>query len=179
MRPLSKNDVEAELSYAYLHAVAAKAGIACRAADRHEDNKGIDAQLIANGQWPGATLEEVTLRIQLKATKKQPTDSGTHLSYWLKELKRFDDLRSETISVPRILVVLFLPEDPASWLGHSETELALRRCAYWVSLRGAPAASTDTGVNVKMPKAQLFSPGALEGLVERLARFDIPKYEET
>jgi hypothetical protein len=51
MRPLTDNNIEAELSYAYLHAVAAKNAMACRAGDRHEDNNGIDAQLSAWGSW--------------------------------------------------------------------------------------------------------------------------------
>lgn len=177
MRPLSENDIEAELSYAYLHAVAAKVGIGCRGADRHEDNSGIDAQLNAWGTWPGAMLREVTIRVQLKATRLPPSDDGKHLSYWLTEVKRFDDLRSEALAIPRILVVLFLPSDANTWLGHSEDELALRRCAYWVSLRGAPPASTKSGFNVKLPKKQMFSPQGLTELVERIARHDIPGYE--
>lgn len=47
MNPLSNNDIENELSYAYLHAVAARSGIGCSLATRHEDNRGIDARLNA------------------------------------------------------------------------------------------------------------------------------------
>lgn len=43
MKPLYTNDIEAELSYAYLHAVASKAAVCCKAGNRHDDNAGIDA----------------------------------------------------------------------------------------------------------------------------------------
>ena len=43
MQALSPPNIESELSYAYLHAVASKAGMACNAGSRHEDNNGIDA----------------------------------------------------------------------------------------------------------------------------------------
>ena len=36
-------ETESELSYAYLHAVAAGAGMSCEVSGRHVDNMGIDA----------------------------------------------------------------------------------------------------------------------------------------
>ncbi len=174
MRPLSSNDVEAELSYAYLHAVAAHAYVACRAGGRHEDGHGIDAQLTAYGTWPGTWRTEVMLNVQLKATTAGLTDDGLHLSYFLKESKtstRYDDLRSKTVDIPRILVVLCLPPDPAAWLAHSADQLVLKRCANWVNLRGAGPKPKDntSGVTVKLPKAQVFSPAGLVGLIAQLA----------
>ena len=43
---LSNNNITAELSYAYLHAIAAKAGMSCKAGDRHDDGAGVDLSLI-------------------------------------------------------------------------------------------------------------------------------------
>ena len=73
--------------------------------------------------------------------------------------------------------MLFLPSDADKWLSHSEDELILRRCAYWVSLRGAPPTDNDTGVTVKIPKAQTLTPDDLAALAARLSRRDIPVYE--
>ena len=42
--PLTENDVKAELSYAYLHAVAARAGFGCEVANRHSDNVGVSRE---------------------------------------------------------------------------------------------------------------------------------------
>lgn len=38
-------NIESELSYAYLHAVAAKAGMSCKQGDRHDDGAGVDAEV--------------------------------------------------------------------------------------------------------------------------------------
>jgi hypothetical protein len=46
MKPLSSQNIEAELSYAYIHAIAAQCGMACAIGSRHEDNAGIDAKPI-------------------------------------------------------------------------------------------------------------------------------------
>lgn len=182
MRPPSQADIEAELSYAYLHAVASHAGAACRSAVRLEDNNGIDATLTAWAPFEnGGYLQEVDLKVQLKATVHTPTENETHLSYFLAEsnkaLPRYNDLRQVTVSVPRILVVLFLPGNYPEWLSHSTDALILKRCAYWVSLRGAPNADNETGVTIKLPKIQAFSPENLRALFSKLSRKEIPLYE--
>lgn len=171
MSPLDPPNIESELSYAYLHAVASKAGMACRQAGRHEDNNGIDAGLTAWAPFEnGGYLEEIDIKVQLKATVRVPSDDGTHLSYFLRGVSRYDDLRADTVQVARILVVLFLPEDIESWLGHTEDQLALRRCGYWVSLRGAGPATAGSGATVYLPKAQIFSPDSLRQLASQLSR---------
>src|SRR5438552_2690338 len=122
MKPLAPNDIESELSYAYLHAVAAKSAIACRVSSRLEDNAGIDALLTAWGPFPnGGYRQEVDLKVQLKATVSQPAEADTHC------VQRYDDLRMRTVSTPRLLVVLFLPANADQWIGISEDELIMRR----------------------------------------------------
>lgn len=75
-------DIEAELSYAYLHAVASKVGVSCESSGRLEDKAGIDASLVArrSNPPPGGYLSEVTLNVQLKATTNEPHDDGSCLS---------------------------------------------------------------------------------------------------
>lgn len=176
MRPLSHPNVESELSYAYLHAVASKAGMSCRDGNRHEDNHGIDAQLTAWLPYVDAhTLTEVDIKVQLKATIAEPHDDGLNYEYRLQGRNRYNDLRSETIGISRILVVLFLPRNAAEWLDHTPAQLALRRCAYWQSLRGAPEITADSVV-VKLRKTQHFSPDGLTELATRLSRRDFPLY---
>lgn len=176
MNPLSPPNVESELSYAYLHAVASSAGVCCRDGNRHEDNNGIDAQLTA---WlphiDASTLTEVDIKIQLKATIAKPKDDGLNYEYRLRGASRYNDLRTETIGIARVLVVLFLPKEAEEWLNHSPEQLVLRRCAYWQSLRGAPEISADSTI-IKIPKSQNFSPRGLMELVTRLSRRDFPTY---
>jgi hypothetical protein len=177
MPPLSSQNIESELSYAYLHAVASMAGMSCSVGTRHEDNNGIDANLTAWGPFPnGGYLNEVDIKVQLKAQIASPPDDGTYLSYFLKGVSRYDDLRTETVSVARILVVLFLPEDPTDWLSLSAESLALRKCAYWQSLRQAPATGNASGATIKLPKSQMFTPQSLLELASRLSRRDYPLY---
>ena len=177
MRALAPPNVESELSYAYLHAVASHAGVSCEVAGRHEDNNGTDARLTSWGPFkPAGYLTEVTIKVQLKATVAVPVDDGANLSYFLKGINQYDDLRCETISSARILVVLFLPNNSSDWLDHSMEQLSLRRCAYWQSLRGAPKSSNGSGATIKLPKTQVFNVASLQDLASRLSRSDFPIY---
>lgn len=177
MRPLSPPNIESELSYAYLHAVASHAGMACSVSGKHEDNNGIDATVTAWGPFEsGGYLSEVTMKVQLKATIAAPAEGESGLSYFLKGVTRYDDLRTETVSIARILVVLFLPPDAEGWLVHSPEQLALRRCAYWQSLRGAPPTSNGGGVTVNLPFSQEFNAQALKKLAARLSIPNFPRY---
>lgn len=179
MRALSPPDIESELSYAYLHAVAAKAGMSCHVGNRHEDNAGIDAVLTGWGPFQGGGyLSEVDLKVQLKATINRQAEDEHTLSYFLNGKERHNDLCTDTIAIPRILVVLFLPREQTRWLCHDADALVLRECAYWVSLRGATKTNNDTGATVKLPKAQVFSPDNLQQLMVRLSRRDFPRHGE-
>ena len=178
MKPLSPQNIESELSYAYLHAVAAHAGVGCKIGTRHDDNTGVDA--ILTGWAPfnnGGYIEEVDIKVQLKATIKPFVLSSKGYSYSFAGINQFNDLRAEAIATPRILVVLFLPDDKSTWLEHSEDALTLRNCAYWVSLRGAAVSDNKTAQTVYLPKEQKFDPTGLDDLMSRLSRHDIPVYE--
>jgi hypothetical protein len=58
MSRLTEQDIEEQLSYAYLHAVASRAGAGCEVKGRLADARGIDAQLTVWGEFPAATCEK-------------------------------------------------------------------------------------------------------------------------
>lgn len=179
VRPLTTNDIESELSYAYLHAVASSVGAGMGPATRHEDNAGVDAKLVGWGPFVGGGfLTEVDLKVQLKATTKNPRVQDGKLSFELQGIHRYDDLRAETVSTPRILVVLFLPEDQEEWLEFSTDSLTLRKCAYWVSLRGADSTTNRTSVTVYLPESQPFNPDGLREVFRRLSLKEVLRYSE-
>lgn len=164
-------ETESELSYAYLHAVAAMAGMSCECSGRHVDKLGIDATVTAAEQFtPESVLTDLTLAIQLKATINVPSEQNGRLSYFIKGRDRYDKLRTSAVSIPRILVVLFLPKDAADWMHQTEEQLAIKKCAWWVSLRGAPETDNDSGVTVYLPRSQVFNVQSLRDIMTRLSK---------
>jgi len=70
---LTTQNIEAELSYAYLHAVASRAGIICERTGRGSDDAGVDAVLRVKGQLAeDSRLTSFTVDVQLKATVVHP-----------------------------------------------------------------------------------------------------------
>ena len=68
--------------------------------------------------------------------------------------------------LPHLLVVVVLPEDEAEWLAQTEEQLILRRCGYWMSLRGRDEIQGDAGsTTVYIPRTQVFSVEELEKLM--------------
>lgn len=176
---LDDNDIKSELSYAYLHAVAARAGCSCQHGDRHSDNLGIDARITASGTFappPAWTLFHVM--VQLKATSQHlPLVSGCYSFRLEKAL--YNRMRVTTVDTQWILVVLVMPDDDATWLTTSHQVLSLRRCAYWVSLRGAPdpPAGPDDRLTVRIPRQNRFTAVALQQLLVRCAQQDWVTYD--
>jgi hypothetical protein len=156
--PLSPNDIEAELSYAYLHAVAAHAGFGCEVASRASDNAGIDAYVrVTEKLAPDSLYTNFPIEVQLKATTKPPAVEAGKYSYWLDDVRRYDKLRESSSPMPKLLVVLFLPKEASDWLSHSEDALITRKCAYWVSLCGAPQSNNQKGQTIYLPQANALS----------------------
>jgi hypothetical protein len=106
------------------------------------------------------------LDLQAKCTTLA-TDDSTHVRYDLA-VSNYESLRLAWAGCPRILVVLVLPRDEDKWFGQTEEALVLRRCAYWLSLKGRPATGNRRSVRLMIPRSNVFSVEALRGLMERI-----------
>jgi hypothetical protein len=161
---LTRNHRQEALSRAYVRAIAAQAGLAVSGP---ENDYGIDLTLRAITMRDGRRRDiGPQLDVQLKSTARANVAGGM-IGYDL-DVVNYEDLRAGSELAPRILVLLVMPEDEALWLSQSPDELALRHCAYWRSLRGAPPSSSVSTVRVAIPLANVFSVSALEGIMQRL-----------
>lgn len=174
---LSFQNKEAELSYAYLHAIAGKAGMSCKIGDRHDDGHGVDAEVNFRGITTHPYITQVQLNVQLKATVASPGNNPDYASYYFDGVSRYDKLRTEDSCIYKILLVLFLPSDPTSWLTCTSDELILKRAAYWTCLYGAEATKNDTGQTIYLPKSQLMTPEELVRLANLAVNKTVPKYQ--
>lgn len=166
----SPNDLQSQLSLAYVTAVASAAGFAVQEAARLFDQDGIDVTLLRRG--PGGTVRSPKLDVQVKSMgRENPTTDPWSFKL---PLKTYEELRAETYQVPRILVVVIVPENPTEWLTHTPDELVLRRCAWWTSLRGAAATTNETSIVVPIPLSQRLDVGALAAIMDRVAQGGLP-----
>lgn len=162
------NDRKEALSRAYVSAVAASAGFAIY--QPSVDNDSIDVGLAASDAPP--YVRRPRLELQLKCTAAEPPAARTFT--FAISSKNYNDLRLENLVVPRILVILLVPRDPSEWLVQTEQELSLRRCSYWVSLRGMADKPNSTSVSVAIPRDQIFSPEGLRAIMKRIDGGGLP-----
>ncbi|MGH9967099.1 MAG: DUF4365 domain-containing protein [Pyrinomonadaceae bacterium] len=155
------NQRKEQFSKAFIHGIATIAGYTIQRPDVDDDS--IDLVIAARGG--GSTLRRPRIELQLKCTHVDDGDTE-NLGYDLK-IKNYDDLRVDTI-VPRILVVVLVPEDVNSWLRLTPDEMCLRRCAYWHSLFGFPETSNTDTVRVHLARTASFSPESLRRMMERV-----------
>lgn len=174
---LTEQNIEAELSYAYLHAVASKSGFACEYTTRHMDSVAVDAIVREEGRFlaQDSVLGSFEAHLQLKATYQRLKEIDGRFSFSLP-INQYDRLRETRLQNPRLLVVLLLPPNADDWLRHSEESLIARQCAYWVSLRGAPPSDNNEKQTVYVPRSQLLSPDSLTTLMARFSRREVIPY---
>ena len=147
------------LSIAYVRAVAAQAGYAV-SPGHCPDRDSVDLTVHAGGTM------HPSIDLQLKATTMLSHPQNGHFPFPLR-IKNYDDLRDRTL-VPRLLVVLRLPEDERDWLEVTPERLALRRCAYWMTLRGLGETTNAETITVYIPETNIFDTHQLSRLIEEV-----------
>jgi hypothetical protein len=167
---LIRSHRQESLSRAYIQAIASQCGLNCsfRAFDY-----GIEVTVHVIQQRNGRYVETgFNLDIQAKSTYAA-TVNDTHVLYDL-EVKTYDDLRDPNVGTPRILVLLVQPETESEWTDATEEELRVRRCAYWLSIKGREAIPNTSTIRVSIPRANRFSIESLQGMMERLRNGEDP-----
>lgn len=153
------NDRKELFSLAYIRAVAAHAGY--QVVVPRTDKDSVDGVLMGDeGRRP-------RIEFQAKATS-QDVLGAEHLAFALP-VKNYNDLRADVI-VPRLLIVVLMPGAESDWLVHSEEELRLRRCGYWLSLVGTEATDNVTSATIRIPRSQVFDTTQVRQLMARAER---------
>lgn len=148
---MDNNECKQQFSFAYIRAIASAAGYVVSEPAVDEDS--ID--LTISGKGGKGKICSPKLDLQVKCTSRDLTHSD-YLRFPLKK-KNYDDLREPRVLVPRILVVVLVPQNINHWLRQSEKELRVHHCAYWYSLRQCPDIINKTSATLSIPRSQVFS----------------------
>ena len=151
---LTDNDRKAELSFAYLAALAAYAGYTCQRGPQ-PDVASVDAT-IRSGDAIGTQFD-----VQLKATSAP--DQGTDGLRFRLSRKNHHDLVADRMT-PLMLIVLELPPADADWLECTLEHVVMRRCCWWTSLSGRDPTEGETKTIV-IPQEQRIGVSGLAPLM--------------
>jgi hypothetical protein len=67
-----------------------------------------------------------------------------------------------------------MPADESEWVKQSPEQLAIRHCAYWLSLEGFPEAAARSSTRLEIPLENVFSAEAVASLMQRLQERNKP-----
>jgi hypothetical protein len=151
------NDIKERLSIAYVTAIAARAG--CEVSEPKIDKQSIDVTV------KPIRGRKVSIDLQLKATSVISPVDGT-IAFDLP-VNNYDSLRDRVCTAPHYLVLLLLHANDGSWLEGTDEALIIRRCAYWLDLKGQPATTNKETIRVQVPQNQPFNVTALEAMMRR------------
>ena len=165
---MSIDSQKEQFSKAYVAAVAAVAGFTT-----HRPEPDIDSVDLGISDVGGlGSFKSPKIDLQLKCTSQNIIDDVA-VSFPLK-IKNYNELRFTNYQVPRILVVVIVPDNIENWLTHSETELAMKHCGYWFSLYEAPETNNTSTVTITIPRAQLFTVDSLKSIMNRVRDGGLP-----
>lgn len=133
------------------------------------DDSGIDATITVPGKINSKRLPRFD--VQIKSTS-QDSLKDELIKYRLKA-KNYNELREEDPFVPQLLIVVLLPTDVDDWLSQTEESLCIKRCAYWLSLRGQPPLDDQATITIEIPRQNIFSSNALRTIMERIAAQEV------
>ncbi len=163
------NTQKEEFSYSFIQTTASASGYAFQRTTTPLDQAGIDATITGLGVQGSMGFPQ--LYVQVKCTSRDVLEEN-YIRYPLK-IKNYEELRNNYQYPPLILVVVLVSDNVDEWLYQSEEELCLRRCGYWMSLRGEPETSNKETVTVYLPRKNLFAVNALKSLMQRIARGEL------
>jgi hypothetical protein len=159
---ITRQQRQEDLSLAYLLAVVARSGMTF---DLPKRDFGIDGTICQIANRKGRLVPSgVRLDVQLKSSTNATVERDS-IRYEL-EVRAHAILRDDSAECPRILILLLLPRDEAEWIDQDEERLIMRKCAYWVSLRGYPPTKNQKSITIHIPRRNLFGVENLRGVMD-------------
>lgn len=157
-----------QLSRAYVHAVAAHAGLIFEPAT---EDYGVDGSVRVVKENNGRRfVAGHSLDLQLKATTSWSVREDS-VVYDL-EAKTYNDLVTrfnEPRGTPMVLVVLCLPANEKEWLTVLPDQMILRHCCYWCRVGGLRTTNTATQ-RIKIPNKNILDQASLADLLRKVEK---------
>ena len=153
---MEDNLVKEQFSHSFVGAIASIAKFSTYKPSVDDESIDIGFSL----KRGGGTICSPRLEAQLKCTSADIRKEDFIHFPLIK--KNYDDLRIVNVHIPRILIVVLVPNNIEECVKHDEEEaIILKRCGYWLSLKGFPESKNQNTVTINIPRENVFSVDSL------------------
>ena len=167
-RALDLSQQKEQFSKAYVRAVVAAAGYTVSVPEVDEDS--VDFTIHSRGITGPRRSPQLDLQLKCTAAPRAKDPVPFEL-----DRKNYIDLQGDDFTVPRLLIVVFVPTDLEVWLDHSEERLVLSHCGYWLSLRTAASLQAEQkSITVHLPRTQQFCVEQLRSILNNVSAGVMP-----
>ncbi len=167
-RMITKQHRQEQLSRAYVHAVAAHAGLIFEPATT---DYGVDGSIRFIQKREGRRFVcGHSLDVQLKATTNWVFETDDVI--YDVEAKTYNDLVdrfNEPRGTPMVLILMCLPKDEVEWLSITTEQLILRHCCFWCRVGGAKTNNTATQ-RIRIPRSHRLDQASVGELLDKVKK---------
>ena len=110
------------------------------------------------------------LKVQLKSSYARITEHEDGSITYALEVKNYKSLIAPDRFVPLILVVFHMPREEAQWIEQTTDWLKIKKCAYWISLKGKADTDNTETVSIKIPAENLLTKDSLKEIMRKISR---------
>ncbi|MGL5943325.1 MAG: DUF4365 domain-containing protein [Waterburya sp.] len=162
---MDTNTRKEEFSYGYLKTIGAKSGIAIENHGRSIDNQGIDIQAVYAGKLDN--IHTPRIDAQVKCTS-QDIEKEDYIHFPL-ETKAYELLINPFVYNPIILIVVLVPKNLNEWVNINNEQTVIKKCAYWISLKGKKPSTNKNIITVKISKNNIITPESFSNIIKQEA----------
>lgn len=157
------NKQKEEFSKAFIRVLAAHAGY--KVTEVTVDDDSIDLRI--QGYLEHGMSRVPELDVQLKCTADDTYADNSEVIFDLKR-KNYNDLCDPLKqSVPRVLVVVIVPDDLPRWTQHIDGEMLMRYSAYWHTLFGQEP-TDQTQQRIWIERTNVLNSDKLKAIMDRI-----------
>jgi len=165
---ITKQHRQEQLSRAYVHAIAAHAGLIFEPA---MTDYGVDGSIRVVQMRDGRRLVcGHSLDVQLKATTNWVVENDEVV--YDVEAKTYNDLVDrfhEPRGTPMVLILMCLPENEVDWLSITTEQLVLRHNCYWCRVGGTRTNNTATQ-RIRIPRSHMLDQASVHELLDKVKK---------
>ncbi len=161
-----KEHIQADLSVAYVTAMAVNAGYSIH--DFSGKEYGIDMIIDKVTLFPNGKYDSTGVQIQLQLKSSiNVLEKDDKIIYDI-DSNAYNKFVNWVSPTPYLLILFHLPKEIDNWVDINYDRLLLRKCCYWYEITDKSILKKDSQKRIKIPKSNIFNENALNQIFDKI-----------